>query len=102
MASWVIATEYLVTLRSLITFNGAKPCKKCVFQYGESGIVELSFIFYEATGYGQGWLLTRQWVAEMMANGIIECWAGVADLWYLSSLHAQRNWHDSRCPAISF
>ncbi len=51
VALWIIASEYLVMLRLLILFNSAKPCRKCVFQEGESGIVELSFIFYEAIGY---------------------------------------------------
>jgi hypothetical protein len=60
------------------------------------------FIFYEAVGYGQGRLLTSRWAAEMMASGIVKHWAGIPDLWYLSTLHAQQNWCDSHCPPISF
>jgi hypothetical protein len=69
---------------------------------GESGVVELSFIFYEAIDYSQGWLLTNQWVVEMRDNGIVRRQVGIADLWYLSILHAQQNWHDPRRPAIFF
>jgi hypothetical protein len=60
------------------------------------------FIFYEAIGYGQGQLLVSQWAAELMDNGIIKRWAGITNLCYLSTPHAQQNWNDSRCPAISF
>jgi hypothetical protein len=41
--SWVIASVYFVTLRSQIAFNGARPCWKCIFQEGESGIVGFLF-----------------------------------------------------------
>jgi hypothetical protein len=47
--------------------------------------------FYEAIGYGQVRLLTSQWAAEMTDNGIVKRWGGVADLWYLSTPHAQQN-----------
>jgi hypothetical protein len=90
-ALWVIASEYLVMLWSPIVFSGAKPFRKCVFQEGESGIVKLSFIFYEAIGYKQGWLSTGYWAAEMTANGIVKHRAGITDLWYKSTLHAQQN-----------
>jgi hypothetical protein len=38
------------------------------------------FIFHEPIGYGQGRLLTTQWAAEMMADGIVKHRAGIADL----------------------
>jgi hypothetical protein len=58
---------------------------------GRAALLSYFFIFYEAIGYGQGQLLTGRWAAEMMDNGIIKHRAGVADLWYLSTLHAQQN-----------
>jgi hypothetical protein len=46
------------------------------------------FVFYEAIGYREGRLLMSQWAVEMMDNGIVEHWAGIADLWYLCTPHA--------------
>ncbi len=43
-------------VRLLIAFNGARPCRRCVFQ--EGGAALLGFIFYEVIGYGREQLLT--------------------------------------------
>jgi len=43
VASWVVALVNFLALRSPIAFKGANPCRKCVFQQGESGIVGDSY-----------------------------------------------------------
>ncbi len=41
-------------LRLLIVLNGAKPCRKYVFEEGESGIVELCLFFMKLLATGKG------------------------------------------------